>query len=169
MTHTLTRSRIIFAVVVLGICVATIFTALDYPRLARYMPIGVAVAGLVLAVVVILSEAVKSRLHADGDGPSISPDLMDMVTAPEDEVPFRQSLVYFIWWVGYAVAMALVGTLVASAVFLAVFLRLEAKASMARVAVSVSIAIAVLLILQYTVGLRLPPSLLLPVSLEETG
>lgn len=126
------KLRLGLTVAVAVLFVAMAWEATEFQALARYFPQTVTVAGGVFAVMSVFVDAGKlffRRSSSNQNGPDAM--AIDVETAVDDDSfnrDFWRAAYYAAWFIGYGVLISLVGILSASAVFLALFLKIEAGA-----------------------------------------
>lgn len=157
------RLRLCFGIFVLCVLAFAAFEAWDFSRRARYMPLYVSVAGIALSFLLIAFELWRSRAAGDRTtrrGVAIEDLAAEDIFSPEEERHrLKVTSYYFLWMIGYVCLIALVGLPVASALFLALFLRIESRAKLPTIALCVGGMLAGLLTLTHLMNLRWPSSL----------
>lgn len=130
--------------------------ARGFQALARYFPLTAASLGVVIGLGSLAQDVVRWRSGAERQTDLLSTTAVipEAGEASEDEpLPFAQtvkiSAYYMAWIIAYVVAIWLIGLIASSAVFLLLFLRLEARLSYTR---TVICAVAVVLFLYYFGG-----------------
>lgn len=158
------RLRLAFGVSLACLFAYTGYEALSFSRLARYLPLYVSVAGFGLALVVVASDLLRLRLEARGQArraqESESAAVEGWDSSGEQPADFARAAYFFSWILGYVGLVALLGLPVASALFLALFLRLVARLSLLAIVAGVAGVLAALLLMTHFMSLRWPPSLL---------
>lgn len=130
--------------------------ARGFPSLARYFPLTAAGLGLVIGLASLAQDVARWRSGATRrtDLLSAAPAIPEPGEESEQAAPsfaqtVRISAYYMAWIVAYVVGIWLIGLIAASAIFLLLFLRLEARLSYVR---TVLCAVAVVLFLYYFGG-----------------
>ena len=101
----------------------------SWPYIAKLMPVYVAaVPGLILVVAQLARDAFGKAPAAETDGGSID---MDEVynTQLESKVEVRRTLLFFAWFIGGAVAIWLLGIVIALPVLVLLYTLIEGKES----------------------------------------
>lgn len=132
--------------------------SLTFAVLARYLPLYVSCAGLALGVFCLATIWRDRRLgrQVAWTNPEESVD-----DTPVDEGRLiRRQIYFFVWFLGYAVLIGLVGILLASLAFTFAFLRQEARLSWRSAALGAAGGGALLLSVSWLLGLKWPASAL---------
>lgn len=159
------RLRLGFGLFIVCFFAFAAFDAWDFSRRARYMPLYVSVAGLVLTSLLVALDLWRLRTLAGREAPRRRVAIEDvaaeeMFSAAEERQRFRSTAYYLLWMLGYAAAIALFGMPVASGLFLAIFLLIEARMKLPGTALCVAGMLAGLLGLTHLMHLRWPSNLL---------
>lgn len=93
-------------------------TSLDYPALARYMPLGVGSAGFVLTMAILIP-ALMGR-----DSAIVS---MEAQAQSGTQSDFRRTVVAWAWLLGLVLCIAIVGLRIGIAVWVSAILIVEAR------------------------------------------
>lgn len=156
-----TRMRFTFTIFVIVVLGLAAIEAQDFSRQARLFPFQVAMLGLLVAVLSLLSDI--RRYRRDGtavgkDAPATSSTAAYEPGAPIGYV-FARALRYLTWCGVLLLMMYLIGMKAAAMLFIFAFLWIES--SLKRVYIPIApVAIYILLtVLQNAVNLRWPPSL----------
>ncbi|MGD1879010.1 MAG: tripartite tricarboxylate transporter TctB family protein [Kiloniellaceae bacterium] len=159
------RLRLGFGVFILCIFAYAAFDAWDFSRRARYMPLYVSVAGIVLTSLLITLDLWRMRstegraaLRTKVSIEDLAAD--DLFSPAEDRQRFRTTAYYLGWMAGYAAAIGIVGLPLASALFLAGFLLVEARMRLPGVGLCVAGMLAGMFTLTHFMHLRWPPNLI---------
>jgi hypothetical protein len=157
--------RLALGVAILAVFVFAAMEAMHYSRLARYMPLYVSAAGIVFSLLSIGVDLWRLRTAR-------ALRTTAAIVAPEDfEAPGRLSqgeemqrirlaMYYLLWVLGYVALIGIVGLPVATAIFLGLFLAIEARMRILGTAVGIGLVLLALLALTRLVNLRWPPSLI---------
>lgn len=154
----------------LTIAVAVLFAAMaweatEFQTLARYFPQAITVAGGVFAVLSALFDVARilspHRRASDDSGGS---DALAMdVEETGDNASFQRNvlraLYYLAWFIGYGVLISLVGILIASAIFLVLFLKIEAHAKWRLVLICTASMVVLLYLTASVLSLHWPTPL----------
>lgn len=159
------RVRLGFGLFIVCLFAYAAFDAWDFSRRARYMPLYVSIAGLALTSLLIALDLWRLRTLAGREALRrrvAIEDLAaeDMFSAAEELQRFMSTAYYLLWMLGYVAAIAFVGMPVASGLFLATFLLIEARMKLPGTALCVAGMLAGLLGLTQLMHLRWPSNLL---------
>lgn len=158
------RLRLCLSLTVLCLFAYAGIEALDFSRRARYMPLYVSAGGFVLSSLLIVLELWRMRTAAGRETPRgvAIEDLAaeDMFSPEEEWHRLKTTFYYLLWMIGYVGLIALVGIAVASVLFLAGFLLIEARMKLPAIGLSVAAMLAGLLTLTHLMHLRWPSSLI---------
>lgn len=165
------RLRQIFTTALLLLFTYGFLEARGYSPDAGRLPMVVSTAGALFALIMLLGDlrlsaglrrgATATQIHSPTEGA-----LSDVV--PEDVQPEKEALGlaciaagmrWFAWIAVLTALVALFGMLLASLVFVAAFLKIEAKASWRAIAISMIGIVVVLGFGSYLVGMNLPDGL----------
>lgn len=128
-----------------------------FPTDGRYLPYSIAVLGLLIGLLLLVSDY---RRWLNAKRTNIYSMRSTLEGGAAEAIPLGAVGFYAAASVGYALALAIVGTLVATAVFLFALLRFDAKLSTISAILATSSILAVLAALQRGIGLQLPAGLL---------
>jgi hypothetical protein len=148
------------------LAVATWYTieAASFTTLARYAPQTAGAAATVLLTAVVVREALRLARYspetAAGYGRTIE-YVEDDDSGVTTEILIT-SLKYLAWLVGFVVVIWLLGLVLAAPIFLAVFLLVDAKSSLAFTAVSI-VAVLLIMWLFGNIGFTWPAGVLISV------
>lgn len=133
-------SRLIFGGLFLAIFVYAGWDALSFPRLARYLPLYVSVAGAVLTLVYLLVEVVNGRRRptsgqaraalppstTESDEAPVMAALAEASAVdPDSSPPWGRAGYFLAWTVGFAAAIWILDVRAAAPLFVAAFLFIE--------------------------------------------
>ncbi|WP_213453233.1 tripartite tricarboxylate transporter TctB family protein [Rhizomonospora bruguierae] len=147
----LTFDALIVAVFAYAAIEATSFT----PG-GRWLPLFVAIAGVILAVVNIVLDGIGAVRGARANGAAAQ---ADRERNQEFETDVRSALYWLAWLVGYVVLVIVFGALIASPVWLGLFLRTQAKVGWLATLASVVGTVAVLYLFSRYLPFVLPPGI----------
>ena len=176
-------------VVLIGVLAAVAaYLALDFVELARYFPFMVGIACLLLVMSELGARTAASRRRA-GDGDQVAEDArvedpgvedpgvedtgaQDTRTEhatvaggnPDGDEAVKGVGRYGAWLLGYLAAISLLGIVVASGLFVAAFLRVEAKLRWRGCLISALVLMAVILYFGIVFNMRWPESLWEPLA-----
>ncbi|MPZ60980.1 MAG: hypothetical protein GEU93_06735 [Propionibacteriales bacterium] len=175
-----TKMRLSFGTLIVLVFAWTGWQALDFAELARYMPVTMSALGVTIGIVMVLTDAFnwKRRRLTTGDDVSetaalygaeereaalrdgsLDPEAAD--DAPEDPRKVaRRSIMMFGWIVGYVLAIWVLGILVASALFLVVFLLVVARSGWLLPVIGAALTVTGMLVLSELINIEWPPYLL---------
>lgn len=123
----------------------------------RWLPLFVATAGAVLAVVNIVLDAIGAFRKRSADSPEAREEQAREQIFEED---VRSALYWLVWLIAFAIMVIVVGIMIAAPIWLGVFLRTQAKVSWIFTGLSVVGIVAFLYIFSTYLPLVLPPGLL---------
>jgi hypothetical protein len=150
-------ARLVFSLLLMGILAFALFTSFEFHLRAKIFPIFAAAVGLLFCVTAFVLELRHAK--ASGAAPQSEQQIFDMGadTDYSTAITYLRALRYFGWIMGYYTVIALIGTPLATVVFLLVFLKVEAKARW-WVAISITAALLYLVVfhLARMLGLALP-------------
>jgi hypothetical protein len=174
-----TKMRIGFGVLVILLFAWTGWQALEFARLARYLPVAMSGLGVVIGILTVTTDVLNYRRQgaaAAGDVPEtaalhgaeqrelairegeLDPDAED---TPEDPRRIAQrSVMMFGWVAGYALAIWVLGILAASALFLLVFLLVVARSGWVLPVVGTALMLLAMVVLSEALNLYWPSYLL---------
>lgn len=127
-----------------------------FPKAGRYLPYSVALLGILVGLLLLVSDYRRWRSAKRTNTYTMRTTLEGSAS---ESIPVGAVGAYAAVTVGYALGMAIVGTLVATAVFLFVLLRFDAKLRTISAVLATSAVLAVLAGLQRGIGLKLPEGL----------
>ena len=174
-----TKMRVGFGVLVILLFAWTGWQALEFARLARYMPAAMSGIGVVIGVLTVTTDLLNWRrqgVAAAGDVPetaalhgaeqreiAIREGELDPEAEGTPEDPRRiaqRSVMMFGWVAGYVLAIWVLGILVASALFLLVFLLVVARSGWVLPVVGTVLMLLGMVVLSEALNLHWPPYLL---------
>ena len=143
----------------LGITAGLVFAfataeALDFSRLARPLPMLTGIAGTLVALGYVAAEL--RALFAETPTSSQAVDPRSGELAADHSISGRRLLRYAAWMLGYGVSVSLVALPASSAVFIAVFLVVEARLSLWKAGGLAILALGVILGLSAIFGITWP-------------
>ena len=133
-----------FSIFVLVLFVAAGIAGLGFQRLAMYYPVAVSMLGTLLSLNLVILQVRRFRAPAED----------------QELLPLRKAFYYLAWFVGYILLIALAGLMVATAVYLGVFLYVQARMRWWGVLISIVSALLVLNLISRVMNLYWPRSLL---------
>ncbi len=144
-----------FGIFVLILFAASGIAATGFQRLAMYYPVTVAGIGTFLSVMYVAQQtrALKTKKTSTTNESSSEHE-------KEEALPIRGSLQYLAWFLGYIVLISITGIIIATVVFLGVFLFFEARMRWWGILISIVSSILVLNIISFAMNLYWPRSLL---------
>lgn len=156
--------RIGFDVTVLAVFTYAMLEATSFSRVARYMPLYVSVAGMAASLLLLLLD-LRRALVTRGAGVRWSAGIedyesVDTIDLANENAKLRRTGFYLLWVFGYVGLVALIGLPIASVLFLAVFLRLDARMGWIGTGLSVVGLVIALLLLAHFVALRWPTNVM---------
>ena len=157
------RLRIAFDVFVLSLFAYAAYQALGFSRLARYMPLYVSVAGIGLTSLLLVLDSVR-LLRAPRPPAGEAGALEHYHEAPlpreAETAQMKRVALYLGWMLAYIGLIRVIGLPTASAVFLAAFLRFDARMTLGGIALSVTAMVGALLLMRQVMNLRWPSNLM---------
>lgn len=129
-----------FMLVVLGVAFVM---ALGFPDRASYFPLAVSGAGALMVATVLVTDLRDLARHG---------------RAPVDRTQARRSARYLLWIAGYLVVIFIAGLMGATAIFLATFLRLEARLRWWVIGVCIAATLTALYVISLVLNLAWPLS-----------
>ena len=160
----LTVLRLGFPALWLVVFCYTAWAALSFQSNSGIFPLWISVGGIVLSAVTLVADTVAWRRNALTMGGASA----KLATAShEDDAEgagaaqaFRRAARYGGWLAGHMVMIWLIGAVAASALFVALFLVVEARAGWKLVVVGPVVVAAGLMTMAYALNLFWPPALL---------
>ncbi|MEX2375238.1 MAG: hypothetical protein WD942_06580, partial [Dehalococcoidia bacterium] len=157
--------------VVLAISVAAFLAGRGFePATTRYFPLSISAAAVLLALGDLIRRALMSRrlaIQLDSgtlpDEKLVEPAALDLVNEGAD-APGSAVLRYTIWFIGYIVGIWVLSMVVASGIFVAFFLRVEAKMSLWASMLSGVLVVALVIYGGNAFNIRWPASLTDPLG-----
>lgn len=149
--------------VLIAVMFATMaWTAMGFPELAGYFPLAVGVGGGGLAVGSLLFDLARWRKvgSAVGEDVGATAAVAEADDAGSAGRTFLRALYYLGWTIGYIALIWVVGVLVATPLFLALFLSIEAKVRWRWIILSSAIMVGFLHQVAEILSLYWPESLL---------
>lgn len=119
----------VFTLLVAVVLAATVYSTLNWPPQPRTFPLVVGIPALLLTLVQLVAEVV--RTHRRGDSPRGDDDERLVDLAVDRDVPaatvVRRAGAMALWTVGYVVAILTFGFILASPVFVAAYLTVHVR------------------------------------------
>jgi putative tricarboxylic transport membrane protein len=148
--------KLSFDALVVAIFTYAAIEATTFTPGGRWLPLFVASAGAILAVVNIVLDAVGAFRKRNGDSAEAQEEQQREQEFEED---VKSALYWLVWLVGFAVMVIVFGMMIAAPVWLGVFLRTQAKVGWMFTGVSVVGIVAFLYVFSTYLPLVLPPGL----------
>lgn len=130
--------------------------ATTFSRLASYFPLFAGLSGLILSAVNLRKEVRRPSVEGGSEGPQDEPGAQGTESAA---AAANETARYLGWIVAYIVLIAVVGFIVATAIFLAASLKILGHASWRGVAVGVASVIAFVYAVSHFMNLVWPDGL----------
>jgi hypothetical protein len=121
--------------------------AISFKQLARYFPLYIAIGGAILTLIDIFKKIIKLRKQRQESKEPLHENLAEVIK-------------YILWFVGYLVVIYVAGLVLATAIFLAAFLLIEAKLSFIKIGISVGSVLIAIMVFDSVMKLYWPRSLL---------
>ena len=136
----------LFSVCILFLFSWTAWQAAGFKKLASYFPLYISLIAIVLAVIQVIIEIRKYKANTAHE--------------EQEQSGFGNVIQYIAWFVGYSVVIFILGFIIATGVFLVLFLKLETKYSWLKTALSTAVTIILLLLFGELMNLYWPTGLL---------
>ena len=157
---------------VLAICVAAMVVALDFvPATTRYFPLMVSGACILFALVDITRRVIADRRglarpvgETARDGAEAREQATEAGQLGPADAPAGRLLGYAGWFCGFVCGIWLLSLVLAAGIFVALFLRIEARSGWLGAAASGLAVVAIGIAAGHLLGLRWPSSLINPLG-----
>ena len=135
------RGRLLFGGLLLALFLYAAWEALTFPRLARYLPLYISVAGSAITAAYLGAEMLRTRRRRAPEKPSAPPSAAGVAAADnplkaalassttvdlETSPPWGRAGYFFLWTVGFALAIWVLDVRATAPLFVASFLYVEA-------------------------------------------
>lgn len=121
--------------------------ALTFSKLAQFFPLYISIAGSVLTLIYLITQLIDLYKQKTADGQKV-------------EIPILKPLRYIGWILGYLLLIYIAGMLIATALFLLVFLKVESNLTLLQTIISVTIILVGILIISPALNIYWPTNLL---------
>ena len=143
-----TRASLAVSLLLLLLFALMFIDSLSFPKLAKYFPATISAIGILFSAWTAADETAALRRTSKADG--------EEDDRTEFHAALRGAVVNFAWVIGYLLTAALLGYILASVIYLAVYLKLKTDFRWYVILVSVVVTGAVLYLLQATYVVRMP-------------
>lgn len=152
------RTRIVLDAVVAAACLYAAWQVGSLPRLAGEFPRAMAVVGAVLALATLSVDLYRVRAGRQ----VVATDTLDLTHRPgwddsEESGRARGAVRYALWLVGFPVGVALLSVIPATALFLALFLKVDGRLRWWTAVLAALAGAFLLTVLSELLGLAWPP------------
>lgn len=140
-------ANIFFTAFIFALFALAALEALTFSRLAQFFPLYISGAGAILSLIYLIKIIIE---HIKG-------------TSPEDrheQLEILKPLRYIAWIIGYLLMIYVFGMLIATAVFLFIFLIAESKMKVLSSVLSVAVMLVLITYLSAAINIAWPSSLL---------
>lgn len=140
-------ANIIFTGFIFALFTLAALEALTFSRLAQFFPLYISVAGSILSLLYLI-KVIKEHIK---------------ITSPEEryeQIAILKPLRYIAWIIGYLLMIYVFGILIATAVFLFVFLILESKLKVLTSVLSTAVMLVIITYLSEAINIAWPTNLL---------
>lgn len=140
-------ANIIFTTFIFILFTAAAIDALTFSRLAQFFPLYISAAGAILSFIYLIKIIIEHIKH----------------TSPDDRnerLLIVKPLKYIAWIIGYLMLIYIVGMLIATGIFLFIFLILESKMKVLSSILAVSVMLVLITYLSAAIDIAWPTSLL---------
>lgn len=140
-------ANIIFTAFIFILFTAAALESLTFSRLAQFFPLYISIAGSVLSLIYLIKIIIE---HVKQSSPE----------ERHEQLQILKPLRYIGWILGYLLLIYVFGMLIATAVFLFVFLILESKMKVLSSVLSVAVMLVLITYLSAAINIAWPSSLL---------
>lgn len=149
------KLSIIFSIILFIVFAIMAWSALGFPKLAMYFPLTLAIVGMVATLINIMVEYRNYR-----NNQTIEPEETNSEEI-EWDMPvthsFKAASINFLWFLSYFVLIMIFGFLVATIIFLVLFLKKKTDLNWVKINVATALSIVLLIILGKGIDLKFPP------------
>jgi len=124
-----------------------IFEALTFSRLAQFFPLYISIAGSVLTLIYLIKQLFELYKQKEKEGEAT-------------KLPILKPLRYIAWIIGYLLLIYIGGLMLATAIFLMVFLIFESKMTFLQTSISVVVVLVGVSALSSALNIYWPTNIL---------